>query len=354
MARNPNLVRGSWTNPATGRRVQRDNFTDEVERDAWLEQQTALFEAGVWVDPTERKLTVRSYGAGWLDRSTNRPNTKRARQYALDAADVVGDVQLDRLRQSVCQAQVDAWVAEGKAPNTVREYAKALHMVVRDAVKRGHLDADVWVVDVPAAPSKRQRAMPNTEPDRVMSDVPEQQRAVVAALAFTGARIGEVLALGLDDIDTDAGVVHVWQQRLTNGDVLAPIKNDNVRTVPLADELLDAIVAHVEAGHHGTWVDANGVEHELLFPQTYRSVRHALDRAGSPTPHAYRRWFVSYMRSQGVPWSDIALWTGDLVSTLQAFYEQSVADPDAADRFRAALGKRSGGTRVVPRRLRAV
>ena len=97
----------------------------------------------------------------------------------------------------------------------------------------------------------------------------ERWSAIPLVLAGSGLRIGELLGLGVYDVDYLRRTIRVERQRLQSGE-LAPLKSKTSRrTVPVGQVVLDAITAHLSA-----------------FPSTHASL--FVDEFGAPL--GYRRW----------------------------------------------------------------
>lgn len=85
-----------------------------------------------------------------------------------------------------------------------------------------------------------------------------------------GLRRAELIGLLRDDVDMDARVLHVTGQSLPNGARVDYAKTaDSLREVPLRDELVDLLRAHLDA-------PVKGKDHVRLFtnPRTRRPWTH--------------------------------------------------------------------------------
>ena len=81
----------------------------------------------------------------------------------------------------------------------------------------------------------------------VRGKLDERWRAIPLVLAASGPRIGELLGLGVYDVDYLRRTIRVERQRLKSGD-LAPLKSKTSRrTVPVGQVALDAITSHLSA-----------------------------------------------------------------------------------------------------------
>ncbi len=134
-----------------------------------------------------------------------------------------------------------------------------------------------------------------------------RNRAILLLLARLGLRAGEVLTLGLDDIDW-------YQGRL----IIRPGKTHQARTLPLPQDVGNALVAYLEDGR------PTGSTSRQIFLQCHppfqplatsnavvKVVRRALQRAGVAkqprvVSHIFRHTAASQMLNQGASFKEVA------------------------------------------------
>lgn len=103
--------------------------------------------------------------------------------------------------------------------------------------------------------------------DAVRARLPERWRVIPTVIAGSGLRIGELLGLGVFDVDYLRRCIRVERQRIQTGG-LAPFKSKSSRrTVPVGGVVVDALTTHV-ATYPGS--DEALFVHELGEPLTYR------------------------------------------------------------------------------------
>jgi integrase len=91
----------------------------------------------------------------------------------------------------------------------------------------------------------------------ILEAADERFRAFVAVCAFAGLRLGEAAALQVGDVDFLRRQIHVKRQvqRAEGGEVEIRLpKYGSERTIPVPDELLTMLSAHVALGHRGEWL----------------------------------------------------------------------------------------------------
>ena len=130
-------------------------------------------------------------------------------------------------------------------------------------------------------------------------------------LALTGLRIGEAIALTMDDVDKE--YIHITKTYLINqykvGD--SPKTTDSVRDVYIQTELVP-VLSEIRAFRlkdalkHGyksnllfPWRDGGYIEHESYKVYLARHAEKVTDKR--ITPHALRHTHVSLLAAQGVP-----------------------------------------------------
>jgi integrase len=217
------------------------------------------------------------------------------------------------------------------AASTVNKSLEVLAAVLELAVEYGHM---------PSNPAKgRRRRLPTSRPQRpylepyqvtALLDAAAEldaknrtgrrfRRALLATLAYAGLRIGELLALGWNDVDLANGRLHVRQSKTDAG----------VRTVDIQPELRDELVAlkasRPDAGPAafvfptaaGKPDNRNNVRRRVLVRAVARANERIVERGGCEplpdvSPHALRRTFTSWLIAEG---EDVAYVMGQLGHT---------------------------------------
>jgi integrase len=119
----------------------------------------------------------------------------------------------------------------------------------------------------------------------------DHDRAIFLTAAFTGLRMGELIALRWGDVDFETQALHVYGS-YSLGTLTAP-KSGLTRTVPMADQVRDLLKAHharvrharadlVFGGEHGEYLDGSALrrrykrtlERAQLRPLRFHDLRH--------------------------------------------------------------------------------
>jgi len=250
---------GAITLPGTG--GKRKRFYGDTQREV-REKLTALhhdLNQGLPV-VTERQ-TVAQFLDAWLAdvvKSTVRPKTYESytQVVRLYLAPSLGRHQLAKLEPQHVQAMMNAMGARAEedggplSPRTV-QYARAvLRRALGKALKWGKVARNVaTLVDPPPVDRHEMRAFDPAEARRFLDAVRGDRLEALYAVALSlGLRQGEALGLRWQDVDLDAGLLHVrvaLQRLKGQGPRLAePKTRQSRRTLPLPAPLIAQLRAH--------------------------------------------------------------------------------------------------------------
>jgi integrase len=270
------------------RRSIRKHFDTEGAARTWREDMRGAVRQGKVRAPTS--TTVREAGdaliAGMrdgsvIDRSGKpyKPATIRSYERALRlrVEPELGHGRLSSLDRRDVQAFVDRLRADGLSPSTIQNTLNPLQVMCRRAIRDGVLAIDPTDgLELPAVRGKRDRIAGPDEAARLIAALPVEQRAFWATALYAGLRRGELRALRWDDVDFDAGVVHVrraWDDE--EGEI--EVKSDaGRRRVPLVGVLRKHLAAHkLATGRAGSDLVFGRTATDTFTPSTVR--RHALN-----------------------------------------------------------------------------
>lgn len=162
---------------------------------------------------------------------------------------------------------------------------------------------------------------------------PFGQRAL-AGLAFTGLRLGELVGLRWEDVDTARGLITVRRTFSPDGHgrlEVRPTKSGRVRSVPLLDELhpwLDAAreagYEHVFTGMRGGPFDSGNLSRALRWPEIRGKVATFADGSALRF-HDLRHTFLSRLARMGVTPANLQRVAGHASITTTELYTRSSA-----------------------------
>jgi integrase len=254
---------------------------------------------------------------------------------------------------------IDSWRAklltEGRlSPRSIQKLLTLLHGVLRRAKRLG------WITLNPAADAERVSVRHSGEfnvltPVQVAAVARAaetvQDGAAFAVAAFTGMRLGELIALRWRDVDFAKRVVHV-RGSYTLGQQ-GPPKSGHVRSVPLIDqamEPLDLLSRRalftgpddlVFAGVLGRHLDGSALRKRFYAALSRAGLRALRAKPEPITFHDLRHTFGT-LAVQAFPLSDVRAYMGhsDIQTTM--IYVHHVPRHDAAARLSAVVGAETG------------
>jgi len=156
--------------------------------------------------------------------------------------EALGSLPLEDVTPERLEAYRDSLVDRGLSNRTVNKYLVVLHGIFKRAMKVYRLPANPLTL-VERRPNKRRPGIDVLSREEVMALVREassdQDGTLYLAAAFTGLRMGELLALRWRDVDFELDSVHV-RRSFTGGREDTP-KSGRERTVPMATEVAQAL-----------------------------------------------------------------------------------------------------------------
>lgn len=160
---------------------------------------------------------------------------------------------LNGIGPSDLDAYVGALRSRGLAPSSVKRATVAVRSLYRFRSNEGLAPSDPSVgIETPRVPSGLPKALSEAEVERLLnsvdgdSSVARRDRAILEVLYGTGARISEVCALSLGDVDLDAGLLRLFG------------KGSKERVVPVGRFARSALAA---------WLDEPG--REVMAPEQF-------------------------------------------------------------------------------------
>jgi integrase len=210
----------------------------------------------------------------------------------------------------VARVQVQQFIGEkqrrGYSTQTLRHLRNLLGKVFGTLMRWGWLD-DNPAKDIELPPMERRRrarVLMLEEITRLSKALAEPMRSLLLLGLLTGLRIGELLALRVEDVDLQRGLLYVHRD-VYCGQVGPPKTPDSERSVPLAASLV-ALLRH--------YLESSGVKSGWLFPSEVGTPLHdrnvltrnlwpVCDRLSIPrfSWHSLRHTFSTYSGNSGVP-----------------------------------------------------
>lgn len=327
-------IRDRWKDPARrgkGKRWQVKVQVDGRERDGGsfdnkevakrkLVELEASVHRGQWVDPNN-PTTVAELVRARVEIKNYRARTT-ARVESMIRNHVEGTPLGKRRVVKVKPSEVQAWVSDRAklmAPGTLR----ILVSLVSGAFDAAVLDGIVGVtpfrkITLPEGAKEQLVALTVEQVDLLADSIGARYRAMVVVQSSLGLRIGELLALRVEDVDFLRRTVRIEDQidRVTRERV-PPKTPWSKRTLPLLTDVAAAELSrHIAAypptpeglifhTRSGLPVGHDWYNNKILVP--------AARKAGLPegtTSHQLRHHFASVLLKAGVPVTDVAKYLG--------------------------------------------
>lgn len=226
------------------------HFDRKRDADAFLATIEADKLRGQYVDPTD-KTTVTEYAWRWAGMRPHNPRTERRTASTIKnhiEATTLGPRRLGGVLPSVVQA----W-AMGRskvlAPSTLRIVVYTASSIFKAAAHDRLIGRSPFVnLALPELVAVRLVPLTVAQVRAVSRAVPERCEAMVIAQAGLGLRVGELLALRVQDVDFLRRVVRVETQIPPDGTVREDPKTPlSKRPIPLPQFAAEALAAHIAA-----------------------------------------------------------------------------------------------------------
>jgi len=267
--------------------VRARSFPDKQKGAAeeWLANAKSDSSRGEFVDPRDGNLLLREYiQKHWWPSRTGDPATletvsRRVRNQILPylGSLPLRQIKVDTLRQWL--KDLEGVISPGTAVVAWGYLNNILDCAVDDERIRKN-PCRAKTIKAPVKPPTKARAWTRERVAAVQAALPAEYRILVDIGAGAGLRQGEALGLSEDDVDFEAGVIHVRRQVRSVGgkQVFSLPKGNKTRVVPLSDYLAARVREHVAAFSPTAvtlpWKDprppTTKVEAKERAPQTHR------------------------------------------------------------------------------------
>lgn len=243
--------------PQIGRPRKSPSFKSVAEARGWKASAEIALRNGTF--SSGAKLTLREAATDWLamaesgqalNRSGKRYKPSVIRSYEtslrLHVLPIIGSMKLINVRRRDVQELVDR-IALDRNPSTVRNAIMPVRAIYRRAFMRDVVQVNpTESVALPAVEGVRDRIASPEEAAELIGALPVEDRAVWATAMYAGLRLGELQALGWENIDLDGDLIRVeWSWDKKAGRVL-PKSRAGKRSVPIPKILHDHLTTHCE------------------------------------------------------------------------------------------------------------
>jgi integrase len=312
------------------------------------------------ITPTVVPHTFAEQGRIYIDQLSTR-NRKRAKPATLAAYESylrthiipgLGNLELSTFGNAALKSFVQTLIEKKLSPKSIQEIAAFARGIVLSAV-----DAEgepvyqrTWRLDFVDAPMVVNQRQPTITKDklqdalRVRHTKTDKYRVVVALLAATGIRVGELVALRCGDDGEHSGwdqdnsllAIHtsLWRQKEQRPKTLGSIREVDL-SQPVNAMLAEYVKRTKKKPGEYLFASRNGTP---VSPTTLR--KYGLIPLGIPGFHSLRRWRVSYLKSIEIPDSLLKRWIGHSSSAndITARYDKSGDDKQRRQEWANKVG----------------
>ena len=237
--------------PKTGKQIQKSVYgSSQKEVRQKLSKITSEIDEGIYTDPCNMKLST--WLDIWLKEYTG--NLKASTLSIYDShvrthlKPNLGQIRLSKLAPHMVQHLYNELLNErGLSAKTVKNVHGALHRAMEQAKQLGYIRVNpLDAVIVPRVEKTQIETLADDEMLRFLNVIKgEPDELIYFVTVFTGLCQGEVLGLTWDCVDFENNMLLINKQhtqlRKTKEYVFASLKNDKLRTLTVADEVMDAL-----------------------------------------------------------------------------------------------------------------
>jgi integrase len=260
----------------------------------------------------------------------------------------LGAKRLSSLSRVEVQDFADRLLATELDPSSVKNILMPLRVIYRRAFARSEVAINPTSgLELPAARGRRQRIADPAEAQALIEALLPEERALWAMALYSGLRRGELWALRWEDVDFDAGVIHVRRSWDTREGEIEPKSGAGTRRVPLASVLRTHLskqkLRNGGRPEHRVLADA---QNRLSDAKTLaRKAQRRWKPAGlKPIGlHECRHTFASLMIAAGVNAKTLSTYLGhaSIAITMDRYgHLMPGSEGEAAARLNAYLGER--------------
>lgn len=322
--------RSIYFREVAGRRRYEITFYDTQGRRRWRTVPGGLREAKAALEAEHEKTRrgettapavsprVSEYVQLWLARKVRlRPRTRLVYEtnLRLHVVPRLGRLRIGDLRTDDVARVVREMEAAGKSGATIQNVLVALGGMLGSAVRDGLLASNpvrrLESDERPRVARQEMRALDGDEIERLLAAAHPSYRPILATAAFTGLRQGELLGLLWQDVDFEAGLVHVRRQFDRTLSYSEPKTEQSKRSVMLVASLSKLLKAHrlasrfsadtdpVFASRSGTPLAWRNVARRGMDAAVVKAGLDAVPGRRRPTFHDLRDTFASMLIGQG-------------------------------------------------------
>ncbi len=279
------------------------------------------------VQALNQGTTFRQQSAWWLNHAQTRKRERIKPATAVGYQSYInkwlnpnlGDMPLSQVDNKTVKEFVEKLAQAKLAPKTIVEIVAVAKLVVASARDDNgtQLHRREWnheYIDLPVVKSKDQDTptVEGREVSDILSKAGGRYRVLYALFAGTGLRIGEALAIRIENycenhttISSDCKTIYV-RKSVWRGKEQAPKTDNAIRDVDVHSSLATVLKEFIGSRTVGFLFQTKGGK-----PLSQRNImRDSLHKLGVRGFHPFRRFRVTHLRDQGTPEDILRFWIG--------------------------------------------
>ncbi len=275
----------------------RVSFATEAEAKIWEADQQARMARGLPVEPPRSSVAhgpsiglkaacERTFENRWVRTKTEKIRRGQVAQLVA----ILGDIQVRSFSLHEVDELRRVWNADCNSAGTIRNKLSALRVVLQDCADRGEIDK-VPAIELPRYKEKKDRILTLEEEEVGLAACRPWLCNLVMVILDTGARIGEAVALGPDDIIKDGRWLRIWGE-----------KTGSDRAVPLPARAAKIL----REGPLSPGTSVSNVRNHFI--NEFRAAINPRDT--QITPHTLRHTYASRLVAGGVPLPTVQKYLG--------------------------------------------
>ena len=270
-----------------------------------------------------RPITVEQYIALWLPLHKSNVAKRTYNDYAnfLDKLlPVIGDKQL---AQVTVDDAASVWTKNKWGSASAIKHAKMLYVALFDAAIENDMCSKnpfrAKFAQPPKGSAGSHRALTDEE-IRLIMETPNRFQLAALIMLFAGLRRGEVLPLTMDDIDLDAGIIHVTKavHYNSNQPIVALTKTEaGLRDVPIVSALRPYLQGHkglIIQNTHGKILSTSSLH--WMWNSYMKTLSLTAGHPVSIRAHDLRHTYCMMLRDAGVDMKQAMIWMGHKDETM--------------------------------------
>jgi integrase len=304
-------VVGEWTDANGRTRYMTSTKMSKTEMSKAIRKKLQERDEGITHD--SENLTVAEYVDRWLGSTQDtvglRTYQRSESSAKLHIVPTLGRVKLEKLTAMQLDNLYRKKLKAGLSPRSVQIIHATAHKMLKQAVRWNLVRHNVAANATPPK-TVRQEMHPLTKEQaqfllRTARQYQPKYYALYALAITTGARLGELLALQLSDVDFDAGTLRI-SKSVHNGRVTTPKTSAGRRTVRLSKTALDAVSEHMDLYAGDVWmfpspVNDRSIHRATLHISYWKPVLRLAGLSSAVRFHDLRHTAASLLLGEGVP-----------------------------------------------------